>query len=158
MAYSWDQNKAAERTILFCSTYSWFYFCVLVVWWPICYWNVIVELGLWYACNPHFVSDSFKLALVGGFFQLFTFFSGIPSWICHVPKLLSRSPLWGDARLYVPASTIPYPLPYTQPPVRLRIRLEHVETKSNVAPNNIQSKYVPTCWRYWCHRYRCFRC
>ena len=69
---------------------------------------------------------------------------GIPSRVCNVSQLLPRPALWGGAGLHVPAPAFQVPtlnsynlwslpqdpVPHSEPPVWLHIRLDNVEAES----------------------------
>jgi len=73
----------------------------------------------------------------------FCFLVGFPCRICDVLELLSWFAIRRDAGLHVPAPTVPYTIPNAQPPVRLRFRLEHVETEGCCYCNAIQQLDSP---------------
>ena len=55
--------------------------------------------------------------------------TGLPGGIRHVSQLLSRPALRRAAWLHVSETAVPYPIPYSEPPVRLYFRLDHVEAE-----------------------------
>ena len=70
-------------------------------------------------CHPPFPSPPSLLPVT----------TGVSGRICHVSELLSRPTVRGGSGLHVSAPAVPHPLPHTQPPVRLHLRLDATQAE-----------------------------
>jgi len=74
--------------------------------------------------------------------------AGIPSRVCNVPQLLPWAAVWGGARLHVLAAAVSHSLPHTESSVRLRLRLDDIETEGREFGRRVwQPANCCHCWQ-----------